>query len=81
MKYVYFSRPEGPCWGVVKGEDVFTLTKPPFDGVDYDGKSLPLNQCKLLAPCMPTGSHNKDLCFLGNTPYSTCTSCRFSGSL
>lgn len=54
MKYVCISRPEGPCWGIVKGEDVFTLTKPPFDGVDYDGGSLPLNQCRLLAPCAPT---------------------------
>ena len=54
MKYVYFSQPEGPRWGVVKGEDVCTLSKPPFEGVDYDGESLPLSQCRLLAPCMPT---------------------------
>lgn len=54
MKYICISRPEGPCWGIVKGEDVFTLTKPPFDGVDYDGGSLPLKQCRLLAPCTPT---------------------------
>lgn len=54
MKYVRISQSNGFCWGVVKGEDVLTLTKPPFDGVDYDGKSLPLNQCRLLAPCAPT---------------------------
>lgn len=54
MKYVHISRSDGPCWGVVKGENVFTLSKPPFDGVDYDGGSLPLSQCKLLAPCAPT---------------------------
>lgn len=54
MKYVHISRPDGPCWGVVKGENVLTLSKPPFDGVDYDGGSLPLSQCRLLAPCAPT---------------------------
>ena len=54
MKYVRIDGPEGPCWGVVKGEEVFTLSKPPYDGVDYDGEKLPLSQCKLLAPCTPT---------------------------
>ena len=54
MKYVRFARTDGPCWGVVKGEEVFTLSRPPFDGVEYDGGSLPLSQCKLLAPCEPT---------------------------
>ena len=55
MKYVRIDRPEGgPCWGAVKGEEVLTLSKPPYDGVDYDGGKLPLSQCKLLAPCSPT---------------------------
>lgn len=54
MKYVRISSPEGSCWGVIKGEDVFTLSKPPFDGLEYDGGSLPLRQCRLLAPCTPT---------------------------
>ena len=54
MKYVRIDRPEGPCWGVVKGEEVLTLSKPPYDGVDYDGGKLPLSQCKFLAPCNPT---------------------------
>ena len=54
MKYVRIDRPEGPCWGVVKGEEVLTLSKPPYEGVDYDGGKLPLSQCKLLAPCDPT---------------------------
>lgn len=54
MKYVRIDRPEGSCWGVVKGEEVLTLSKPPYDGVDYDGGKLPLSQCKLLAPCSPT---------------------------
>ena len=54
MRYVRIDRPEGPCWGVVKGEEVLTLSKPPYDDVDYDGGKLPLGQCKLLAPCSPT---------------------------
>ena len=54
MRYVRIDRPGGPCWGVAKGESVLTLSKPPYDGLDYDGGKLPLSQCKLLAPCEPT---------------------------
>ena len=54
MKYVRIDKREGPCWGVAKGEEVFTLSKAPYDGVDYDGGKLPLSQCRLLAPCTPT---------------------------
>ena len=54
MKYVRINRSEGPCWGVVKGEEVLTLSKAPYEAVDYDGGKLPLSQCRLLAPCTPT---------------------------
>lgn len=54
MRYVRINRPEGSCWGVVKGEEVLTLSKPPFDGLDYDGGRLPLSQCRLLPPCAPS---------------------------
>lgn len=54
MKYVRIERQDVPCWGVVKGDEVLILSKPPYDGLDYDGSKLPLNQCKLLAPCTPT---------------------------
>ena len=54
MKYVRIEQPAGPCWGVVKDEDVLTLAKPPYESLDYDGGRLPLCQCKLLAPCEPT---------------------------
>ena len=54
MKYVRIETPDGPRWGVVKGEEVLTLSKAPYDGVDYDGGRLPLSQCRLLAPCTPT---------------------------
>ena len=54
MKYVRFEGLNGPRWGVVKGDEVFSLSKPPYGGVDYDGEKLPLSQCRLLAPCEPT---------------------------
>lgn len=54
MKYVRIDRPDGPCWGVVKGADIHTLSKAPYSGIEYDGKKFPLSQCKLLAPCEPS---------------------------
>lgn len=54
MKYVRIDRSGSPCWGVIKGEEVFILAKPPYEDVEYDGGKLPLSQCKLLAPCEPT---------------------------
>ena len=50
MRYVRIDRPGGPCWGVIKGEDVLTLTKTPYEKLDYDGGKLTLRQCRLLAP-------------------------------
>lgn len=54
MKYVRFEGLRGPAWGVVKGEEVLSLKKAPYEGVEYDGGSLPLSGCKLLAPCEPS---------------------------
>lgn len=54
MKYVRIEGTRGPVWGVVKGEDVLTLKKAPYDGIEYDGGSQPLSGCRLLAPCEPT---------------------------
>lgn len=54
MRYVRIDCPEGPCWGVVKGDEVLTLAKPPYEGLNYDGRKMPLSQCRLLAPCEPT---------------------------
>lgn len=54
MKYVKFDRGGSPVWGVLNGNTVRTLTAPPYEGVCYDGDSLPLEGCKLLAPCEPT---------------------------
>lgn len=54
MKYVRILRENGPVWGVVEGDRVRTLSAPPFAGLAYDGDSLPLASCRLLAPCEPT---------------------------
>ncbi len=54
MRYVRVELPDGPRWGVVRGEDVLTLANAPYEGIEYDGGSLPLADCKLLAPCEPT---------------------------
>ena len=54
MKYVRFQGESGPRWGVVEGEQVKTLSQAPYEGVEYDGGSVPLADCALLAPCTPT---------------------------
>lgn len=54
MKYVRFQGHHGPQWGVVEGEQVKTLTCAPYETVEYDGGSVPLADCQLLAPCTPT---------------------------
>lgn len=54
MKYVRLLRDDSPVWGVLEGESVRTLTKAPYEELAFDGKSLELKDCKLLAPCEPT---------------------------
>ncbi|MGN8874397.1 fumarylacetoacetate hydrolase family protein [Pseudoflavonifractor sp. HCP28S3_F10] len=54
MKYVCILREERPVWGVLQGDTVRTLTAPPYEGICYDGGSLSLGECTLLAPCAPT---------------------------
>lgn len=54
MKYVRIQQGERARWGVLEGETVFTLEKAPYEGVSYDGDSVSLANCILLAPCEPT---------------------------
>lgn len=54
MRYVKLETANGPRWGVVKGDEVFTLEKPPFQGVCYDGGTYRLTDCRLLPPCEAT---------------------------
>ncbi len=51
MKYVKLLRDGKAVWGVLKGELVRTLAGEPFRGICYDGETLPLEACRLLAPC------------------------------
>ncbi len=54
MNYVRFQGEDGPCWGVVKDDRVLTLSEAPYERLRYDGGSLPLAACRLLAPSVPT---------------------------
>ena len=54
MRYVKLLRDGKGVWGVLHGDMVRTLTEPPFQGICYDGESLPLEACRLLAPCEAT---------------------------
>lgn len=54
MKYVRILRENVPVWGIVEGDVVRTLAEPPYERLNFDGKSVPLAGCKLLAPCTPT---------------------------
>lgn len=54
MKYVRIEGRDGPRWGVVKDDNVLTLKAAPYEGLEYDGGSVPLAGCRLLAPCEPT---------------------------
>ena len=56
MRYVRLEREGVPVWGVVQGENVRTLTGAPYAGICYDGHTLPLSACKLLAPARPRKS-------------------------
>ena len=54
MKLVKICREGRAVWGEVRGDLVFTLSEPPFETLHYDGLSLPLADCVLLAPCEAT---------------------------
>lgn len=54
MKFVRIEQGGSPVWGVLNGDTVRTLARAPYDGVFYDGGSVPMAGCKLLEPCVPT---------------------------
>ncbi len=53
MKYVRVKHQEQVSWGVLDGDRVFTLVNAPYIDVTFDGGSIPIEKCKLLAPVQP----------------------------
>ena len=51
MKYVKILRDGKGVWGVLHGEVVRTLLEPPFEGLRYDGESLPPLTTRTSPPC------------------------------
>lgn len=54
MRYVKVQYGGGELWGVLQEDNVRLLTKPPFSELCYEGTVLPLETCKLVAPCEAT---------------------------
>lgn len=54
MKLVRFWNEEKPAWGEVKGDRVLPLAQSPYETIVHTGESLPLADCRLLAPCEPS---------------------------
>lgn len=54
MRYVRIRVDGQDRWGVLKEDQVLTLSRVPFDGVAYDGHCIPLEQCRILPPCEPS---------------------------
>lgn len=54
MNYVRIQGKDGPLWGVIQGDRVFTLSEAPYERLCYDGSFVQLGSCRLLAPCIPT---------------------------
>ena len=66
MKYVRIERPDVPAGASSRAKTSSSLSKPPYEELEYNGGRLPLSQCRLLAPCEPT----KIVC-VGKTMRST----------
>ncbi|MEP4562147.1 MAG: fumarylacetoacetate hydrolase family protein [Nitratireductor sp.] len=54
MKIVRFSHQGSASYGLLEGDSVAVLSKPPFDGIDRTGQVLPLEAVRLLAPVAPS---------------------------
>jgi 2-keto-4-pentenoate hydratase/2-oxohepta-3-ene-1,7-dioic acid hydratase in catechol pathway len=55
VKIVRFRSEGGPAWGVLEGETITRLTRPPWEGVErLAGSQLDASYAALLPPCEPT---------------------------
>ena len=54
MRYVKVRYDDREMWGVLQEDEVRLLVKPPFSELCYEGTVLPLDACRLAAPCEAT---------------------------
>ncbi|KWX68982.1 fumarylacetoacetate hydrolase family protein [Mycobacterium sp. NAZ190054] len=54
MRYARIAVADTPRWGVVDGDSVELVDGNPYDGVTPTGKTLPLDEVRLLAPVTPS---------------------------
>ncbi len=54
MKFLRIDHRGTGVWAVLSGDTVRTLSHAPYEGLSYDGDTLSLADCRLLAPCEPT---------------------------
>ena len=54
MKYVRVRQENGDFWGILQGSTVKLLSAAPYLDGKPNGVELPLDACRLLAPCQPT---------------------------
>ncbi|EKF20440.1 fumarylacetoacetate hydrolase family protein [Nitratireductor pacificus] len=54
MKIVRFSHQGAASYGLLEGDAVAVLSRPPFDGIEKTGEVLPLDAVSLLAPVTPS---------------------------
>ncbi len=53
MKWCRFELPTGPSYGSIVGNDVLELSGPPFEQVNYTGRTFRFDELTLLPPVMP----------------------------
>src|SRR4030042_4373948 len=54
MRLVRYYRNVQILYGVLEGQVIRTLARSPFEGIKETGATVPLDQVRLLAPCMPS---------------------------
>ena len=54
MRLVRYYLNGGIFYGILSGGMIRTLARPPFEGMAETGQTVPLDQVRLLAPCVPS---------------------------
>ena len=53
MKWCRFELPTSPSYGSIVGNEVLELSGPPFDSINYTGRTFLFEELTLLPPVMP----------------------------